>query len=159
MFNRQGARLARAKPKSSSYADTRFIHRFKVSLRDNPDIWRIIDIKENQMLSSLHKAIFKAFDRAEEHEYSFFLSNKPGNKVTEFASPGAGTDENTKLATRIRIDSLPLYGGAKFLYLFDYKDKLWHDVELLSVTKRVTRAHYPRIVQKQGKSPPQYPKH
>ncbi len=100
MLNRQGAREVRPKPKSLSYADTHFIHRFKVSLKDNPDIWRIIDIKENQMLSSLHKAIFKAFDRVQEHEYSFFLSDKSGAKETEFVSPGVGSGENTKLATR-----------------------------------------------------------
>jgi len=159
MFNRRHKKVVKVKPKSSPYTNTHFIHRFKVSLRDNPDIWRIIDIKENQMLSSLHKAIFRAFDRVEEHEYSFFLSRKPQDKETEFTSPGAGTDENTKLATRIRIDSLPLYGGPKFLYLFDYQNECWHDVELLSVTKRVTRASYPKIVQKQSKSPPQYPRH
>ena len=147
------------KVRPSSYADTHFIHRFKVSLKNNPDIWRIIDIKENQMLSSLHKAIFKAFDRTDEHEYSFYLSNKPYDKETEFTSPGADTTGETKLATRIRIDSLALYGGPKFLYLFDYGDEWWHEVELLGVTKKVTRASYPKVVKKQGKSPPQYPKH
>ena len=145
-------------PRPSSYADTHFIHRFKVSLKNNPDIWRVIDIKENQMLSSLHKAIFKAFDRTEEHEYSFFLSNKPYDKEGEFTSPGSDTSGETKLATRIRIDSLALYGGPKFLYLFDYGDEWWHEVELIGVTQKVTRAIYPRVVKKQGKSPPQYPK-
>ena len=158
-FSRPEKNTAQKPPRSSSYADTHFIHRFKVSLKNNPDIWRIIDIKENQMLSSLHKAIFKAFDRIEEHEYSFFLSNKPYDKDTEFTSLVSDTGGNTKLATRIRIDSLALYGGPKFLYLFDYGDEWWHDIELLSVTQRVTRASYPRMVKKQGESPLQHPRH
>jgi tetratricopeptide (TPR) repeat protein len=149
-------RAGKAKTKPSNYPNNQFIHRFKVMLRDNPDIWRIIDIKGNQMLSSLHKAIFKAFDRFEEHQYSFFLSNKPFDRDSEYASPGLDTDVTGKLATRIRIDSIALYGGPKFLYLFDYGDEWWHEVELISVTERVTRANYPRIVKKQGKSPPQY---
>jgi tetratricopeptide (TPR) repeat protein len=140
-------------------SDTHFIHRFKVSLRDRPDIWRIIDIKGNQMLSSLHRAIFNAFDRFEERQYSFFLSNKPYDRDCEYSSPGVDTGDATgKLASRIRIDSVELYGGRKFLYLFDYDDEWWHDVELVSVTERVTRAKYPRVVKKQGKSPPQRPK-
>jgi len=139
------------------HTDTHFIHRFKVSLRDEPGIWRIIDIKGNQMLSSLHKAIFKAFDRFEEHPYSFFLSNKLYDKGSEYISPGLDEDGTEKLATRIRIDSITLYGGPKFLYLFDYGDEWWHEVELMSVTEKVTRASYPRVVKKQGKSPPQYP--
>jgi tetratricopeptide (TPR) repeat protein len=158
-FSQPEKRIATTTTQPSSYTDTHFIHRFKVSLRDKPDIWRIIDIKENQMLSSLHKAIFKAFDRFEEHQYSFFLSNKPYDKESEYTSPGLDTEGTGKLATRIRIDSLALYGGPKFLYLFDYGDEWWHDVELTGVTQRVTRASYPRVVKKQGKSPPQYPRH
>jgi tetratricopeptide (TPR) repeat protein len=155
-FKPRGKRTAKAPIRPSAYYDTHFIHRFKVSLRDRPDIWRIIDIKGNQMLSSLHKAIFKAFDRSEEHQYSFFLSNKPFDRESEYTSPGIGADGTGKLATRIRIDSVELYGGPKFLYLFDYGDEWWHEVELISVTQRVTRANYPRVVKKQGKSPPQY---
>jgi len=158
-FSRPEKRLATKKARPSSYTDTHFIHRFKVSLKNNPDIWRIIDIKENQMLSSLHKAIFKTFDRTEEHKYSFFLSNKPYDKESEFTSPGSDTTGETKLATRVRIDSIALYGGPKFLYLFDYGDDWWHEVELIGVTQRVTRASYPRVVKKQGKSPLQYPRH
>jgi len=149
----------KAPTRPSVYTDTHFIHQFKVTLRDRPDIWRIIDIKGNQMLSSLHKAIFKAFDRFEEQEYSFFLSNKPYDRGSEYASPGIGADGTVKLASRIRIDSVELYGGKKFLYLFDYGDEWWHEVELMSVTERVTRAKYPRVVKKHGKSPPQYPLH
>jgi len=150
---------AKKPPRSSSYADTHFIHRFKVSLKNNPNIWRIIDIKENQMLSSLHKAIFKAFDRTAEHQYSFFLSNKPYDKESEFTSPMVDTSEEAKLAKRIRIDSLAMYGGPKFLYLFDYGDEWWHEVELLGVNQKVTRASYPRVVKKHSKSPLQYPTH
>ena len=93
-FSQPDKRAAKTRIKSSNYADTHFIHRFKVSLRDKPDIWRIIDIKENQMLSSLHKAIFKAFDRFEEHQYSFFLSNKPYDKESEYHFTGSGYRRN-----------------------------------------------------------------
>jgi tetratricopeptide (TPR) repeat protein len=154
----RGERAGKAITRASAYSDTHFIHRFKVSLRDRPDIWRIIDIKGNQMLSSLHKAIFKAFDRFEEHQYSFFLSNKPYDRESEYTSPGLDTDGTGKLATRIRIDSVALYSDNRFLYLFDYGDEWWHEVELISVTKRVTRGSYPRVVKKQGKSPPQHPR-
>ena len=155
-FKPRDERTGKTVTRPSAYSNTHFIYQFKVSLRDKPDIWRIIDIKGNQMLSSLHKAIFKAFDRFEEHQYSFFLSNKPYDRESEYTSPGIGTDGTSKLATRIRIDSVELYGGPKFLYLFDYGDEWWHEVELISVTERVTRANYPRVVKKQGKSPPQY---
>lgn len=158
-FRQRGGITEKSPTRPSVYIDTHFIHRFRVSLRDRPDIWRIIDIKGTQMLSSLHKAIFKAFDRFEEHQYSFFLSSKPYDRGREYSSPGIGDDGTVNLASRIRIDSVELYSGRKFLYLFDYGDEWWHEVELMSVTERVTRAKYPRVVKKQGKSPRQYPKH
>ena len=139
-------------------ANNHYIFRYKVSLKDNPDIWRMIDIKGTQMLSSLHKGIFKAFDRYEEHAYSFFLKNIPYDRENEYTSPGVDPEGKAKLASRIRIDSVELYGGTKFLYLFDHSDEWWHNVELVSVILKNTRAKYPKIVEKHGKSPTQYPK-
>ena len=114
VFNKKfdlSLRRTKTRKTSPRYADIHLIHRFKVTLKGQPSTWRIIDIKENQMLSSLHKAIFKAFDRFEEHEYSFFLSNNPFNKETEYCSQGIDDKGNRKLASRIRVDSIALYGG------------------------------------------------
>lgn len=150
-----GKRTGKARTTTLAYSNTHLIHRFKVSLRDRPSIWRVIDIKENQMLSSLHKAIFNAFDRFEDHQYSFFMSNKPYDKESEYTSPGLDIHGTSRLATRIRIDSLALHPGQRFLYFFDYGDEWWHEVELIGVTEKVTRGSYPRVVKRQGKSPPQ----
>jgi len=49
-----------------------------------------------------------------------------------------------------------MHPGQKFLYLFDYGDEWWHEVELVGVTEKVTGGSYPRVVKKQGKSSPQY---
>ncbi len=155
-FRQQRKGAGKARTTTPAYFDTHIIHQLKVSLRDRPNIWRIIEIKENQMLSSLHKAIFNAFDRFEEHPYSFFMSNKPYDKENEYTSPGLDTYGRSRLATRIRIDSLALHPGQKFLYLFDYGDEWWHEIELIGVSEKVPRSNYPRVVKKQGKSPPQY---
>jgi len=152
----RGKGADKARVTTPVHSSTHLIHRFKVSLKDRPDIWCIIEIKESQMLSSLHKAIFNAFDRFEECPYSFFMSNKPYDKESEYASPVVDTSGKSRLATRIRIDSLALRPGQKFLYLFDYDDEWWHEVELVGVSEKVPRGSYPRVVKKQGKSPPQY---
>ncbi|MCX6004860.1 MAG: plasmid pRiA4b ORF-3 family protein [Chloroflexi bacterium] len=106
------------------------VYQFKVSLSSSPNIWRIIEIKENQMLSSLHKAIFNAFNRFDEHLYSFFMSNKPYDRASEYTTSDPDAPETVKLANRTRIDSLYLHTGQKFLHLFDYSDNWWHEVEL-----------------------------
>ena len=131
------------------------IHQFKVSLKGNPAIWRIIEIKGNQILSSLHKGIMTSFGRKEERSYSFFFAQKRSNKKSEFASSVPGISGTAYPVKSIRIDSIPLYHdeGEKFLYLFDYENKCWHEVELIQIIEKVSRAVYPRVVKKQGKYP------
>ena len=156
-FRELGMRTEKVRTKAVTNSNTLNIYRFKVSLRERPNIWRIIEIKENQMLSSLHKAIFNAFDRFDEHLYSFFMSNKPYDKESEYTSPYLDAPKSSKLATRIRINSHFLHPGQKFLYLFDYGDEWWHEIELIDVSEKAAGGNYPRVVKKQGKSPTQYP--
>jgi tetratricopeptide (TPR) repeat protein len=131
------------------------IYQYKISLNDNPAIWRIIEIKENQFLSSLHKGIMLAFDRREERTYSFYFSQKKGDRQHEFASSVPGTSGTAQLAKSIRIDSIPLYQDKDeiFLYLFDYENKCWHEVELIQRLEKIPRAVYPRVVKRHGKFP------
>jgi len=131
------------------------IYTFKVSLKDAPRIWRKIEIKGDQTLHQLHKAIFKAFDRFEEHLYAFFLSNKHWDSSTEYGLPDP--ESNAKNAKRAKIDSLGLQVKKKFLYLFDFGDEWWHSIELLSVREEKVVGKYPRIVKSEGEAPPQYP--
>ena len=143
--------------KQAANPNTLRIYQFKVSLKETPRIWRIIEIKGTQMLSSLHKAIFNAFDRFDEHLYSFFMSNIPYDRDSEYMLPDPHDYRWETDATRIRINTLRLEPGQKFLYLFDYGDNWWHEVEVIKVRKEVPEGQYPRVVKKRGKSPPQYP--
>jgi tetratricopeptide (TPR) repeat protein len=135
--------------------DAIYIFQFKVFLKNNPTIWRIIEIKGNQILSSLHKGIMMAFDRKEERTYSFFFTRRRGDEQIEFASTLPGNSGSAHPVKSIRIDSIPLYHdeGEKFLYLFDYENKCWHEVELVQVIYKASRAVFPRVIKKQGKYP------
>jgi len=148
--------MIEASRKSQAGSKSTRIYQFKVSLKDRPNIWRIIEIRGNQMLSSLHKAIFNAFDRFDEHLYSFFMSNKPYDKDSEYTLPDPDEPEAGKYANRARIDNLHLQLGRKFLYLFDYGDEWWHEVELIGLRDEVSWRKYPRVTKKSGKSPSQY---
>ena len=46
---------------------------FKVALAGRKSIWRKIAMRGNQTLDDLHEAIFDAFDRYDEHLYSFYF--------------------------------------------------------------------------------------
>jgi len=134
-------------------ADTE-IYSFKVSLRESPDIWRIIEIRGDQTLHQLHKVIFKAFERYDEHLYAFFLSNKPWDASSEYSLPSP--ESKARSAKRASIDSLALKPKRKFLYLFDFGDEWWHSVQLLGIRQEEPKGKYPRVIESQGEAPSQY---
>jgi hypothetical protein len=144
---------------------------FKVALAGRKSIWRKIALKGDHTLDDLHEMIFDAFDRFDEHLYSFFFPLKAG-KVTprkiyhesvEYTSPhtlefdGYGEEEDKKNAAKAKIGSLKLKKKQVFYYLFDFGDEWWHEISVEDTEAKAGRGKYPRIVEKKGKSPPQYP--
>jgi hypothetical protein len=140
----------------------------KVALRERKSIWRSISILEEQTLDDLHEAIYDAFDRYDEHLYSFFFPF-PGAKLerwprnaTEYAcsfsceDPGPFVDEPMLNAAYTKLGTLELSVGQVFLYLFDFGDEWWHQITVETIEPQAGRKKYPRIVAKRGESPPQY---
>lgn len=147
------------------------VYTFKVALKYSPDIWRLIEVPGNQTLEDLHFAIFEAFDRYDEHLYSFYFEppggyrgrRRPSRNAVEFTHPYAAEEADPwdglapHDASQTTIDSLNLHRGRKFEYLFDFGDSWWHEITVVKTDGHRRRGHYPRIVEKHGKSPPQYP--
>ena len=61
---------------------------FKVALAGRKSIWRRIALRGNQTLDDLHEAIYDAFDRDDEHLYSFSFP-APGRR--SLAGPRCAT--------------------------------------------------------------------
>ena len=144
------------------------VYIFKVALADAKRIWRRIAIRGDQTLEKLHRAIFKAFDRFDPHLYSFYFP-KPGARgrerlrnAAEYTHPDVRednpfNDRELYNAAATKIDELKLEKGQSFDYLFDFGDSWEHVITVEETDGRVERGRYPRIVEKRGESPPQYP--
>ena len=145
------------------------IYRLKVSLVECPPwaadeaVWRIVDMKGNQTLEQLHRAIFKAFDRFDDHLYSFYMTKNRRDVTQEYASrylfedndfPFGGIPRNARYA---KLDKLALRPRRRFYYRFDYGDDWEHVVEVLSVKDEEPVGKYPRVSESHGESPEQYP--
>ena len=142
---------------------------FKVALQGDKSIWRRIALKGDQTLGDLHRAIYAAFDRDEEHLYSFYFP-KPGAKgrarvrnAVEYSHPSVAEDPDpfggrpVYDAEDTDLDRLGLRARQTFYYLFDFGDSWWHDITVAQVGAPVEKGKYPRVLEKHGKSPPQYP--
>ena len=60
-------------------------------------------------------------------------------------------------ATRTTIASLGLRVRRRFFYWFDFGDDWWHDIRVAAIRDEVPPGKYPRVVERVGESPPQYP--
>ena len=142
----------------------------KVTLTTKPAVWRTIAIRSDQTLDDLHEVLFEAFDRFDEHMYSFhrqplFARRGPdfnrGN--VEYTSPvlieeaDPFGERDVRDASRTRMDELEFKQGDKFYYLFDFGDSWWHELTVEQTGQPLQPAYqYPFIMEKHGVSPPQY---
>jgi hypothetical protein len=141
---------------------------FKVALAGRKSIWRRIAVRASQTLDDLHEAIYEAFDRYDEHLYSFYFP-KPGTRgrarlrdAVEYTHPYAAEDpgpfdEAPPSAAEVKLSSLGLMPRQVFLYLFDFGDSWWHEISVEQTDAPAEKGKYPRVLERHGQSPPQYP--
>jgi hypothetical protein len=140
---------------------------FKIALKGRTGVWRRIAMRGDRTLHHLHEAIFLAFDREEEHLYSFYFP-KPGARgrdrlrtAVEYTHSFAGEPdpfgEARPDASKARLDRLHLKAGQKFEYLFDFGDSWWHEITVDGVAVPLAGRGSVSLLERHGASPPQYP--
>ena len=127
-------------------------------------------MKGDQTLDDLHHVIYEAFDRYDEHLYSFYFPIKPTQskhiirRSPQFTDPfyhqqthgSLDLDNDEGDASKKSIASLSLESKQKFYYLFDFGDQWWQEVSFEKIAEN-DGGNYPRMLVKMGDSPPQYP--
>jgi hypothetical protein len=113
-----------------------------------------VAVAGHEHLTALHDAIQQAFNWENDHLYSFWLDGQFwGDAATERVIPGA-PDTGSKTAD-VPIDELRLKIGAEIAYVFDYGDE-WR--VRLTLRDRINGSDaIPRVSDRRGTAPPQYP--
>ena len=131
--------------------------------RKNPVISRTIVIRGDHTLAHLHRAIFNAFDRDDEHLCEFQIGGKGpmDPKARRYGLSMAIDDlfddpKSHGSVERTTLDSLGLATGDAFAYWFDFGDDWWHQIAVLAIAESAPREKLPRVTRRVGKSPPQY---
>lgn len=115
----------------------------------------------NQTLEDLHWEIFNAFERDDEHLYSFYVP-KQGNRSPfiernsiEYAHPMAIDDDDVFDASATTIEELDLNLRKRFYYLFDFGDSWWHTIDVEQIRGAVEPGKkYPCVIESRGKALP-----
>ena len=128
---------------------------------DDTTISRTVQIRGDQTLEDLHHVIFKAFDREDEHLYEFNLGLGPEDRSAIYSLPtdtkNIMFEEMAGDVTTVTIDSLGLKVGRAFGYLFDFGDDWLHQINVIEIGDFNGSGKYPKIIDRVGESPPQYP--
>jgi hypothetical protein len=144
------------------------IYQFKVSIIGIPNLYRIIEASENCTFDDFHEAIFQAFDRFDEHLYSFFITGKDTKSIRsiynapEITHPMnvedvMGFGRRKKSTAKTRIGDVGLKEKDVFHYLFDFGDDWWHRIKVESINETNSKKKNMKIIKSVGASPPQYP--
>jgi len=141
----------------------------EVNLKGRKSVWRVIVLRGDRSLHKLHKTIFTAFDRYDEHLYSFYFPKEPSGgdwrrlKVKEYRlhstfrnlisspndSPLMQTRQGWTLSTSRSVK--PLNTSLIWATIGVMRSKVVK-IEPASRTRR-----RPIITERHGRSPPQYP--
>jgi len=135
-------------------------------VKRNPVVSRTIEIPGEYALAALHSAIFKAFDRYDEHLYEFQLGKRPQGRDNRCfgcgddpwgAFGGSLSEDDEGSAFDTEIGSLGLRPRQAFWYWFDFGDDWWHRIDVVKIGEVEPGEEYPRVIESVGESPPQYP--
>lgn len=124
---------------------------FKVSLGR---AWRRISIRGETYLDDLADVILHSFNFDRDHLYRFTYKNRFGVEA-QVNHPYIKEDSSTN---ETRIGDLPIQTGEQMIFLFDFGDNWEFDVEMERIDKVDPKMKNPRILEKHGKAPEQYPK-
>jgi hypothetical protein len=132
----------------------------RVTLQDEPSIYREIEVESRKSLSDLAEAIVHAFDFEFDHAFGFY-SKLTGRDVMRstpkyelFADMGEETTARSVRKTPI-TDAFPSVGHT-MLFMFDYGDDWRFVVEVIGLGQKVARTRYPKVLKKVGEAPEQY---
>jgi hypothetical protein len=132
--------------------------------KENPTVSRTIQMRGDQTLFDLHCVIFDAFDREEEHMYEFQVGGKGpmDPKARRYVIPMGMEDTfddrpPAGKVTETTIGSIGFKVNDQFGYWFDFGDDWWHQINVVSIEEKAPPGKYPKVTERIGKSPPQYP--
>ena len=113
---------------------------------DDDDAWsRIIEVREDFDLESLHNYIQELVEFDDDHLYEFYVGKTPRRK-------------SYMVPDEAKLNDIYPITGQKLYYLFDYGDSWLFQIKKsrkkLNVDKKVK---YPRLVAAAGVNPEQYP--
>jgi hypothetical protein len=133
------------------------IYTLKTSL--NKKIFRTLEIRGDSTLYKLANAIIKSFNFDMDHAFGFYDNIKKPYHSDETYELFVDMDESRKNEKGVKktILSDVFTKNKKMAFVFDYGDEWIFLVECKDITDPIEKTRYPRVIEKVGQPPAQYP--
>lgn len=131
------------------------IHKIRVILDSKEDVFRDIEISEDQTLNDLHEAIKNAFELEGEEMASFYLSDENWEQGEEIAMEDISENESDRkpVMREVSVDQIIPEVGNKMIYVYDFLDLWTFTVEVMETGIEAENIDYPLTVFSFGNRP------
>ena len=136
------------------------IYRFRVILDNDTeeDIFRDLEIRENDSMEDLHNIITQSFGFDGMEMASFYVSDEEWNQGEEIAMFDVSEGNNkVKVMSATKINDLVHEAYTRLIYIYDFLNMWTFFVELAEIVEEAERTDYPNLMFVQGQVPDEAP--
>lgn len=136
------------------------IYRFRILLDTDTeeDVFRDIEIRENDSLEDLHNAITQSFGFDGLEMASFYVSNDDWEQGEEISMFDVGEGHDTvRLMNETALNDVVHEAQTKLIYIYDFLSMWTFLVELAEIVEEAEGTDYPNLMFVKGQVPDQAP--
>ena len=130
------------------------IYKIRIILDTNEDIFRDLEIEEENTLEDLHNAVTQAFGFLGQEMASFYTCDQEWQQDEEIALFDMGPNEGeTRLMTKTTIGEVLNQHTPKLIYVYDFMSMWTFFVELADIVEKEDGRTYPNVLFSFGEIP------
>jgi Plasmid pRiA4b ORF-3-like protein len=142
------------------------VYRFRVTLEDNEDVYREIEIKSLQHFEDFHNIIIQSIGFDNLHNASFYISDdywRKGDEITLHPLSAEEIEQRKRKElpakrqmNKSKMASLIDDPHQKFVYVYDPKNSWTFLIELIKILLDDVKGTFPKCVKTVGDAPKQH---
>ena len=135
------------------------IYRFRVILDNDTedDIFRDIEIRENDTLEDFHNTITQSFGFDGTEMASFYVSNDEWEQGEEISLFDISDEANARLMNETTLNDVVHEAQTRLIYIYDFFSMWTFLVELAEIVEEAEGTDYPNLMFVHGQIPDEAP--
>ncbi|MEP5255263.1 MAG: hypothetical protein ABJQ39_09420 [Winogradskyella arenosi] len=136
------------------------IYRFRIILDNDTeeDVFRDIEIRENNTMEDLHNVITQSFGFDGMEMASFYISDEQWNQGEEIAMMDMSEGGNTvRMMNETVINTVAHEASTRLIYVYDFMNMWTFYVELGEIVEEAEGTDYPNLMFVHGQIPDEAP--